>query len=107
MKRRREEVHAEPATAVRDEPAPAPPYADLLRLQRSAGNQAVGQLLRQPAPGVVAPKTDEQQWEDDWNDAAFASARAHFAGPDRPTGTPKERYDGLCRCTRPRASCGR
>ena len=97
MKRRREEVHAEPAAPVRDEPAPAPPYADLLRLQRSAGNQAVGQMLRQPAPGVVAPpKTDEQQWEDDWNDAAFASAQAHFAGPDRPTGTPKQRYDALC-----------
>jgi hypothetical protein len=96
VKRRRDEVHAEAAAPVREEPAPAPPYADLLRLQRSAGNQAVGLLLRQPAPGVVAPKTDEQQWEDDWNDAAFASARAHFAGPDRPAGTPKQRYDVLC-----------
>jgi hypothetical protein len=96
VKRRREEVHAEPAAPVRNEPAPSPPYADLLRLQRSAGNQAVGQLLRQPAPVVVAPKTDEQQWEDDWNDAAFAGARAHFAGPDRPSGTPKQRYDVLC-----------
>ena len=82
MKRRREEVHAEPAAPVRNEPPPAPPYADLLRLQRSAGNQAVGHMLRQPAPGIVAPKTDEQQWEDDWNDAAFASAQAQdaFAG---------------------------
>jgi hypothetical protein len=96
VKRRRDEVHAEAAAPVREEPSPAPPYADLLRLQRSAGNQAVGLLLRQPAPGVVAPKTDEQQWEDDWNDAAFASARAHFAGPDRPAGTPKQRYDVLC-----------
>ncbi len=97
MKRRREQPHDEAVVAVREEAAPAPPYAELLRLQRSAGNQAVGQMLRQPAPGVVAPpKTVEQQWEDDWNDPALASARAHFAGPDRPVGTPKQRYDGLC-----------
>ncbi len=96
MKRRRDEARIEASAPVREQPAPAPPYADLLRLQRSAGNRAVGQLLRQPVPGVVAPKTDEQQWEDDWNDAAFATARAHFAGPDRPVGTPKQRYDVLC-----------
>lgn len=97
MERSREDrIAEEQAPRVPTEPVPAPPFAELLRLQRSAGNRAVGQMLRQPAPGVVAPKTVEQQWEDDWNDAAFASAKGHFAGPDRPTGTPKQRYDVLC-----------
>ena len=95
MKRRRDEAHADAVAPVREDPAPTQ-YAELLRLQRTAGNQAVSQLLRQPAPDVVAPKTDEQQWEDDWNDPAFEGARAHFKGKDRPPGTPKQRYDVLC-----------
>jgi hypothetical protein len=82
----------------RDRPAPpepAPAVAALLQLQRSAGNQAVGQLLRDPTV-VAPPQTDAQVWAADWDDPALASARAHFAGPDRPVGTPRQRYDVLC-----------
>ena len=71
--------------------------ADVLWLQRSAGNHAVGLMLRQPALGApAAPKTDEQQWDEDWNDPDLASARRHFAGTDRPAGSPRQRYDVLC-----------
>jgi hypothetical protein len=65
-------------------------------MQRAAGNKAVGQLLRQGVVAPPKPKTDAEQWEEDWNDAAFAKAQKHFSGPDRPTGTPRQRYDVLC-----------
>ena len=77
--------------------APVPPAAGhVLQLQQSAGNHAVGQLLRQPVADPAKPKTDAEQWEEDWNDPAFAAAQKHFAGPDRPVGTPRQRYDVLC-----------
>jgi hypothetical protein len=89
--------HAEPEPSA--VPAPAArsaTVADVLWMQRSAGNHAVRSLLRDTAPAVPAtPKTDEQQWEDDWNDAAFAAATKHFEGPDRPAGTAKQRYLAL------------
>ncbi len=65
-------------------------------MQQTAGNQAVGTLLRQKVDTPPKPKTDAEQWEEDWNDPAFAKAQKHFAGDDRPTGTPRERYDVLC-----------
>lgn len=65
-------------------------------MQQSAGNQAVGRLLRQGVVAPPKPKTDAEQWEEDWNDPAFAKAQKHFAGPDRPAGTPRQRYDVLC-----------
>jgi D-alanyl-D-alanine carboxypeptidase len=95
VKRRVKDPHAEPVRPSRD--GPSSPVAEVLRLQRSAGNRAVVQILRQPAPpGPPAPKTVEQQWADDWADPTFSGARAHFRGTDRPVGTPKERYDVLC-----------
>jgi D-alanyl-D-alanine carboxypeptidase len=91
-RRRREEELPEPA------PPPQPhPHGRVLDLQHKAGNQAVGALLRQPAaPAPAKPKTDEEQWEEDWNDPAFAKDRKHFEGPDRPKGDAKFRYDTLC-----------
>jgi len=91
--RRREEVLDEPVASPQ-----AHPHERVLDLQHSVGNQAVGTLLRQPtaAPAPAKPKTDEEQWEEDWNDPAFASSRKHFEGTDRPKGTAKQRYDVLC-----------
>jgi len=66
-----------------------------LQLQRSAGNQAVGKLLRDPQI-QAPPQTDEEKWAADWDNPAYASTRAHFAGNDRPVGTPRQRYDVLC-----------
>ena len=90
--------------------APRPPqrrrYAELLRMQQTAGNQAVGTLLRQ----VVAPpkpKTDEEIWAEDWADATFADARKHFEGNDRPKGTARSATTCCARCTRRTASTGR
>lgn len=68
---------------------------DPLTLPRALGNQAFGRLLRQPV-APPAPLTDEQQWEADWNDPAFAKAQHYFEGPDRPVGNKKFRYDTLC-----------
>jgi hypothetical protein len=76
-------------------------------LQRSAQGQPVpAQLLhvqRQDPPATTPttpaePAVDpvKKQWEDDWNDPTFASAQKRFAGGDRPSGTPKERYLALC-----------
>jgi hypothetical protein len=74
-----------------------PLVAEILRVQRTAGNVAARRLLRQPAPvAPTAPKTDEQQWEDDWNDPAFAGDHSKFNGPDRPAGSDRHRYDVLC-----------
>ena len=64
----------------------------MLALQRAAGNRAVRTLLRQPVADPPKPKTDAEQWEEDWNDTAFAAAQKHFEGDDRPKGTAKERY---------------
>lgn len=90
--RRREEELPEPAP-----PPPPHPHGRVLELQHKAGNQAVGALLRQPtAPAPAKPKTDEEQWEEDWNDPAFAKDKKHFEGPDRPKGDAKFRYDTLC-----------
>ena len=95
----------EPETEWRQHETRAPRSAivaqsDPTALQREIGNRAFGRLLRQATPAGAtpaggAPLTDEQQWEADWNDPTFARARRHFAGPDRPVGTPKERYDVL------------
>jgi D-alanyl-D-alanine carboxypeptidase len=90
----------------RDEPQPPPPapqpvhpHDQVRDLQHAAGNQAVGTLLRQPKtapPPAPKPKTDEEQWAEDWADPAFASAKKHFEGTDRPKGNAKFRYDTLC-----------
>jgi hypothetical protein len=95
--RRYEELEtAERDEARRAEAAAAPPLAaEVLRMQQTAGNQAVGSLLRQ----VVAPakpKTDEEIWAEDWADPAFAAARKHFDTNDRPKGTAEYRYGVLC-----------
>src|SRR5262245_7330879 len=90
-KRRRDESLDEPVVA-----PPPHPHGQVLELQRAAGNQAVGTILRQPTVAAPKPKTDEEQWGEDWNDVAFASAKKHFEGTDRPKGTAKERYDVLC-----------
>jgi hypothetical protein len=64
------------------------------QLQRQAGNRFVQALVeRQPVP-KPAPLTDAQQWEQDWN--TYTGQQSRFAGGDRPTGTPRERYDVLC-----------
>jgi hypothetical protein len=76
-------------------PESASRSASLLTLQHAAGNRAVSMLLRDPQT-QAAPQTDEQIWAADWDDPALASARGHFAGPDRPVGTPRQRYDVLC-----------
>lgn len=88
--------------ATRRHPAPFVParapatLEQVLRLQQTAGNQAVLTLLRQPDPaGAAKPKTDQEQWDEDWNTAP-AWVRRHFGGDSRPKGTPKERYDVLC-----------
>ena len=91
-RRRREEELPEPAP-----PPQRHPHARVLELQHEAGNQAVGALLRQPtAPAPAKPKTDEEQWEEDWNDPAFEKDKKHFEGKDRPEGNAKFRYDTLC-----------
>jgi D-alanyl-D-alanine carboxypeptidase len=74
------------------------PHQKVLDLQHKAGNQAVGTLLRQPTitPPTPKPKTDEEQWTEDWNDPAFAKDRRHFKGKSRPKGDAKHRYDVLC-----------
>jgi hypothetical protein len=77
-------------------PAPVDSQRRVLDLQRSAGNRAVGTLLRQPTLTPPMPKTDEEQWEEDWNDPAYAKHHHHFKGNDRPKGTDKQRYDVLC-----------
>jgi hypothetical protein len=90
-----------PARVVEPEP-PAPSgrsrgaSAVVLGLNQTLGNRATARLLRQAVVAPPAPLTDEQQWEADWNDPALAKYQAHFAGGDRPTGTPKHRYDVLC-----------
>jgi hypothetical protein len=96
VRRRYEELESEEREASRPaEPAPPTPVTELLRMQQTAGNQAVGSLLRQVA-APPKPKTDEEIWAEDWADTTFAAARKHFAGPDRPVGTPEERYKVLC-----------
>lgn len=96
MRHRYEELDGDERAARReDEAAAASPVAGLLRLQQTAGNQAVGSLLRQ----VVAPpkpKTDEEIWAEDWADPAFEAARKHFDTNDRPKGTAEHRYNVLC-----------
>jgi hypothetical protein len=96
VRRRYEELESEEREASRPaEPAPPTPVTELLRMQQTAGNQAVSSLLRQVA-APPKPKTDEEIWAEDWADTTFAAARKHFAGPDRPVGTPEERYKVLC-----------
>src|SRR3954469_15114135 len=70
--------------------------AVVLGLNRMLGNRATARLLRQPVVAPPAPLTNEQQWEADWNDPGLAKYQGHFAGGDRPKGTPKHRYDVLC-----------
>ena len=105
MKRRlRRELPARSLGRLRGEELPEPasppqpgPHGRVLDLQHKAGNHAVGALLRQPVvPAPAKPKTDEEQWEEDWNDPAFAQHHHHFKGDDRPKGDPKYRYDVLC-----------
>lgn len=95
MKRRFEEPYVRPPLPSREQPSP---LASAVRLQRTAGNHAAVRVLRQPAPPVVPPKpkTDEQQWEDDWNDPAWTDKHHYFKGDDRPKGSEKYRYDVLC-----------
>jgi hypothetical protein len=64
--------------------------ADVLSMQRSAGNVAVRGLLRDTPP--AKEKTDEEWWEEDWNNKDFAAAKAHFKGEDRPKGDARHRY---------------
>ena len=63
---------------------------------RRATTRSASSCASRSPPRRSKPKTDAEQWEEDWNDAAFAAAQKHFAGPDRPVGTPRERYDVLC-----------
>ena len=68
--------------------------ADLLTMQRQAGNRLVRDLVQRqgsPAAGVL---TDAQQWDQDWT--AHPGQQHYFAGADRPAGTSRERYDVLC-----------
>jgi hypothetical protein len=84
--------------------ARSPTVSDVLRLQQSAGNVAVGRLLRQPAGATATPtptaapvpKTDEEQWEEDLVNPAFAGALKHFDTHDRPNKEKEERYRILC-----------
>lgn len=94
VKRHLEEQHAGPLPPSREKLSA--PLAGAERLQRYAGNRAVVGVLRQPRPAPPAPKTDEQQWEDDWNDPVYARKHHYFEGTDRPAGTAKQRYDVLC-----------
>jgi hypothetical protein len=80
----------EPAGELR---SPAGQLAEIVALQQAAGNVATRALLRQVVP--PKPKTDEEIWEEDWNDPDLEGARGHFAGPDRPTGDPHSRYTAL------------
>ena len=96
MKALRHERVRETDTPQVKEPEPAPPLAALLQLQQSAGNQAVGRMLARAPQTQAPPQTDEQIWAADWDDPTLAGARAHFAGTDRPAGTPRQRYDVLC-----------
>jgi hypothetical protein len=114
-------VRATPAVLALATPTPAGMVSAeaVARLQRTVGNRAVARLLegRRPPPlesrrvrrgalarpvalrdEEVAPKEDKdkKQWEDDWNDPAFAAAQRYFKGEGRPKGTPKERYLVLC-----------
>jgi hypothetical protein len=96
VKAQRSDRDREPEARRAEPPAASPPpFASVLELQRSAGNQAVAKLLRDPQT-QAPPQTDEQIWAADWDDPAYASARGHFAGNDRPPGTPRQRYDVLC-----------
>ena len=89
---RRSHQRAQEERAAERQP-PAGQLAGILRLQQAAGNVVTRALLRQPAP--PKPKTDEEIWEEDWNDPDLKGARGHFAGPDRPTGDPHSRYMAL------------
>jgi D-alanyl-D-alanine carboxypeptidase len=64
------------------------------QLQRRIGNHAAQGLLQRDPPPTLAPLTDAQQWEADWN--AHPDRQNEFRGTDRPTGTPRQRYDVLC-----------
>jgi hypothetical protein len=101
-KERPRDPHADPArpgetaTVAEAPPLRAASPRDVLRMQQTAGNQAVHQLLRQPVVAPDKPKTDAEQWEADWNDPQYAGYQKHFEGPDRPVGDKKFRYDTLC-----------
>lgn len=91
----------DPARESARQPAPAPApsaAATILQLQRSAGNQAVAMLLRDPDPAAAAtPAADAPadpgtaQLEADWN-AASEQERNRFKGEGRPPGDPHTRY---------------
>jgi hypothetical protein len=88
-----EPYHRPQEEAAAEQRPPAGQLAGIVALQQAAGNVATRALLRQPAPPAPAkPKTDEEIWEEDWNDPDLKGARQHFAGPDRPTGDPHFRY---------------
>jgi hypothetical protein len=85
------EDRSRPTGSTQPEPAsPAGHVAEILRMQRSAGNAATRALLRDDTK--TKPKTDEEIWEADWLNPDFAAATKHFAGEDRPTGDAHFRY---------------
>ena len=66
---------------------PTPRIADVLRLQASAGNAAVVRLMRSPS--------DQERWEEDWNNPAYADSQDKFKGDGRPAGDKRARYFAL------------
>ena len=66
---------------------PAPEIARVLQLQTGAGNAAVVRLMRSPA--------DQERWEEDWNNPAYADSQGKFKGEGRPPGDKRERYFAL------------
>lgn len=68
--------------------------AELFVLQRKLGNYVVQDLIQHQNSPTPAVLTDAQQWDQDW--ANYPGQQHYFAGSDRPSGTPRHRYDVLC-----------
>lgn len=65
----------------------APEIAQILRLQTVIGNAAVVRLMRSP--------TNQERWEEDWNNPAYADSQNKFKGDGRPAGDKRDRYFAL------------
>lgn len=86
MRTRAEARERDRETSEQREPAraPAPDIARILGLQAGAGNAAVVRLMRSP--------TDQERWEEDWNNPAYAGSQDKFKGSGRPAGDKRARY---------------